>query len=163
MNEITVAIIAGFLAAGTGWFLDRSREKEKIANFKHIITTGICDDLRQAINLYDKINGEWDKTNIIWFTTINEFRESRQTYHNHKDWIVLFKDADLRKKIFRYYLESADTVNQLEYYQKRKNEIETRNNEIIYNIKMNQPGIVHNVAVNQAWGYMVTEAGIISL
>ena len=62
MNEIVAAIIGGFLAAGIGWFLDRCREKEKISRSKQLITTGISDDLRHAINLCDKINGEWDKT-----------------------------------------------------------------------------------------------------
>ena len=60
-------------------------------------------------------------------------RESRQTYQNNKDWVVLFEDADLRKRIFRYYLESVPTQSiSLNIIKKEKIEIETKLNGIIY-------------------------------
>ena len=111
MKEIIAAIVGGFLAAATGWFLDRCREKGKISKARELITTGIRDDLNHSISLYEKINDDWDKTETVWFSTLNELRESRQTYQNNKDWVVLFKDENLRNDFFRYYLQTTDLIN----------------------------------------------------
>ena len=95
-------MVGGFLAASTGWFLDRRREKAKVKQLRKLLTTGIGDDLQHSIDLYDKIADEWEKTKTVWFATLNELRESRQTYLNNKDWVTIFEDAELRTKIFRY-------------------------------------------------------------
>ena len=153
MKEIIAAMIGGFLAAAMGWFLDRRREKERISGFRTLITTGIRDDLRHSISLYEKINEDWEKTETVWFTTLNELRESRKTYLNNKDSVVLFKDENLRKDIFRYYLQSADSINILEYEQHRKYEIERKINEVASQIRMNSPGMSQEDAIAQAKDY----------
>lgn len=158
MEQIVAAIIGGFLAASTGWLLDWRREKAKLSNARKLLTTGICDDLQHANSLYEKIIEDWEKTKTVWFSTLNELRESRQTYQNNKDWVTIFEDAELRKKIFRYYLQSADAINNLEYQQRRKYEIENRLNEVVRNLKMQDSALSQEQAVKTALGYMEAES-----
>ena len=66
---------------------------------------------------------------------------------------LVFTDGNLRKDIFRYYLQSADLINRLEYQQRRKYEILNRFNEIVRQIKMNTPGIAQQDAENKAIDY----------
>ncbi|MEO6696385.1 MAG: hypothetical protein ABIN45_00070 [Gammaproteobacteria bacterium] len=157
MAEIIAAVIGGFLAAGTGWFLQNRAEKDRTNKTRHLLTTAICDDLQHAITLYDKVDDEWEKTKTVWFATLNELRESRQTYQNSRDWIVLFKNADLRKKIFRYYLRSSDLINNLEYQQRRKYELETKFNDLVRDIKYKSPQLTQEDAMKVATSYMTQE------
>lgn len=155
--EIIATIIGGILAAGTGWFLQNRAEKDRTVKSRHLLTTAICDDLQHAITLYEKVDDEWEKTKTVWFATLNELRESRQTYQNSKNWIVLFENADLRKKIFRYYLRSSDLINNLEYQQRRKYELETKFNDLVRDIKYKTPQLSHDEAMKDAISYMTQE------
>lgn len=157
MAEIIATIIGGFLAAGTGWFLQNRAENERTDKARRLLTTAICDDLQHATTLYEKIDGEWEKTKTVWFSTLNELRESRQTYQNSKDWIVLFEKSDLRKRIFHYYLRSADLINNIEYQQRRKYELETKFNDLLRDIMFKTPGTSHDEAKGFAISYMAQE------
>jgi len=151
------AIIGGFLAAGAGWFLDRKREEARLSKVRSLLSTGISDDLQHSIQLYDRILEDWERSKVVWFATLIELRESRQTYLNNKDWIVLFDDSQLRVKLFRYYLKSADLINTLEYRQRRKYEIENKFNDLIRTLKLQNPTFTHDDAVRTAVSYMETE------
>ncbi len=130
MEQMIAVIVGGFLAAGSGWFLNWRQEQERVLRIRKLLTTGICDDLRHASALYEKIIEDWGKTGTVWFATLTEFRESRYIYQNNKDWVILFTDIHLRKAIFRYYLQSAESINNLEYQQHRKYEIGKQLNEM---------------------------------
>ncbi|RJO60291.1 hypothetical protein C4544_05365 [candidate division WS5 bacterium] len=151
------AIIGGFLAAGAGWFLDRKREEARRAEVRSLLSTGISDDLQHSIQLYDRMLEDWERSKVIWFATLIELRESRQTYLNNKDWIVLFDNAELRKKLFRYYLKSTDLINTLEYRQRRKYEIEDKFNDLTRSLQLQNPTFTHNDAVRTAVSYMEHE------
>ena len=157
MDQVIAALIGGGLAAGTGWFLQVQLEKSRLKRTKKLLTLGIIDDLEQAIHLYERIADEWDKSQTIWFSSLNELKESRQTYQNNKDWILVYDDADLRKQIFQYYLKSADRINTLEYQQRRKYEIEHKLNELIRDIKFRDTSITHEQAVELAVSLMEAE------
>jgi hypothetical protein len=157
MDQIVAALIGGFLAAGTGWFLQVQLEKSRFKRTKKLLTLGITDDLQQSVHLYDRIADEWDKSKTIWFSSLNELKESRQTYQNNKDWILVYEDADLRKQIFQYYLKSADRINTLEYQQRRKYEIEHKHNELVRDIKYRDTSITHDAAVQLAVSLMEAE------
>jgi hypothetical protein len=43
--ELAAAALGGFLAAGTGWLLDRQREAAKLARTRRLLTRAILDDL----------------------------------------------------------------------------------------------------------------------
>jgi len=149
--EILAALIGGFLAAGTGWFLDYQREKSRLKTLRILYVTAIRDDLEHSVDLYDKVKEEWQKSKTIWYTTLNELRESRETYKNNRDHILLFKDPNLRRKIFKYYLKSSEAINLLEQGQRRKDELSRKYNELLRDIKLRKPEIsdtdAHNVAV----------------
>lgn len=106
-TTVISTFVGAFLAAGTGYLFERRREASRISQAHIILKTAILDDLRYAVTIYDKVAEEWDKTKTIWFATLNEVRESRFTYQNNKDWVHVFKDSELRRRIFRYYLQSA--------------------------------------------------------
>ncbi len=158
MEQVVAALIGGFLAAGTGWLLQVQLEKSRLKRTKKLLALGITDDLEQSIHLYDRIDDEWDKSQMIWFSSLNELKESRQTYQNNKDWILVYEDADLRKQIFQYYLKSADRINTLEYQQRRKYEIEHKLNELIRDIKYRDVTVTHDAAVQSAISLMEAES-----
>ena len=131
MEQIITALIGGFLAAGTGWFIQIQLEKSRVNRTQELLTTGICDDLDHSLGLYEKIEEEWEKTRIVWFSTLNELKESRQTYKENNQWVVLFESSGIRKRIFQYYLRSAELIDALEYRQKRKHELENKFNRLV--------------------------------
>jgi hypothetical protein len=149
--------LGAFLAASTGYLFEVLREKKRFNKAKQILRTAICDDLKHSLSLYDKIADEWQKTGTVWFATLNELRESRFSYQNNKDWIHLFDDADLRRRIFRYYLQSADAINNLEFQQRRKYEIEGRLSDTVRDIKLKDSSIQHDEALKLALTYMAAE------
>lgn len=155
---IVSTFIGAFLASGTGYLFERRRENARMEQARKLLKTAIADDLKYAISLYDKVAEEWDKTKTVWFATLNEIRESRFTYQNNKDWIHVFDDPELRRRIFRYYLQSAERVNNLEYQQRRKYEVEARFNDTIRDIKQKDPRVLHDDAVKMAISYMENES-----
>lgn len=158
MEQIIAAIIGGFLAAGTGWLLESRKEQLRLQKSKKLLTTSICDDLNHSLSLYDKVQEEWDKTKIIWFSTLNELKESRQTYINNKDWIVIFEEEKIRKRIFQYYLRSAEVISLLEFQQKRKYELENKYNDLVRDIKFKDPSLSDEDVRKNALSYMASES-----
>ena len=71
--------------------------------------------------------------------------------------MTIFEDGELRNLIFRYYLQSSDAINTLEYEQRRKYELENKRNELVIKIKSENPVMSNDDAMNQAPGYMVKE------
>jgi len=114
---ILASVIGGVLAAGTGWFLDWQRQRATMNKAKQLFVTSILDDLQHSLSLYDKIREEWEKTKVVWFSTLNELRESRQTYLLYKDSVVLIDNVDMLRTIFRYYLGTNEVISQMEYQQ----------------------------------------------
>lgn len=154
---VTSTFVGAFLAAGTGYLFELRRERSRISSARKLLKTAIGDDLKHSLSLYDKIAEEWEKTKTVWFSTLNELKESRFTYQNNKDWINIFDDSDLRRAVFRYYLQTAEQLNTLEYQQRRKYEIESRLNDTIRDIKLREPSVVHDDAVKTAVSYMENE------
>lgn len=157
MEEIVAAIIGGFLAAGAGWFLQWRLESSRVNKMKELLKTGILDDLKTAIDLYDRLIDEWDKTKIVWFTTLNELRESRQIYNKNRDWLVLLNDEPIRQRIFKYYHRSADHTNLLEHQQQRKYQIQAKLNEVVRDIQLKNESIDYQAALTQAVRIMQPE------
>ena len=157
MEQIVAALIGGLLAAGTGWFLQTRLEISRTNKFRELLTTGICDDLNHSLGLYEKIEEEWEKTKIVWFSTLNELKESRLTYKENKNWIVLFENTDTRKTIFKYYLRSSELIDMLEYQQKRKYDLGTKFNGLLSDIKLKNPEMEHQEATDLAISYMASE------
>jgi len=113
--------------------------------------------LQHSIDVYDKIADEWEKSKTIWFSTLNELRESRSTYQNHKDGITLFEDVEFRRSLFQYYLRSGDLINQLEYCQRRRYELEGKFNDLVRDIRCRNTSVSHADAVKTAQDYMQSE------
>ena len=157
MEQIIATLIGGFLAAGTGWFLQSRLEISRIRKTRNLLTTGICDDLNHSLSLYEKVEEEWGKTKTVWFSTLNELKESRQTYKDNKNWIVLFENTDVRKRIFKYYLKSAEIIDILEYQQRRKYELENKYNGLVSDIRLKNPTIEQKEASKLAISYMESE------
>lgn len=139
MYEIVAAVIGGFLAAITGYIIERYREKSKLRQLKALLCIGIEDDLRNSVELYDKLLEDYEKTQVVWHATINELKESRQIYQNSKDWITLFKDDAFRKRVFRYYHRSTDLLSGLQYSEQRKYELNQKIRELARSIRQNDP------------------------
>lgn len=133
--EILAAILGGFLAAGAGWFLQTRLENTRLKRLRTLLLVGMRDDLNNAIELFGRLSDDWDKSGIVWFTTINEFTESREVYVKNKDWITLLHSDDLRVKILRYYRRSANHILQLQNSQQRKYDIQRKYNELVLDLR----------------------------
>lgn len=157
MNEIIAAVLGGFLAAGTGWFLQNRQEAARIARLRKLILTGVSDDLKSSSDLYDRILDEWEKSGTVWFTTINELRESRQIYLKNREVLVLLDSEALRQKIFRYYHRSADYLNLLENQQRRKYDIQSKLNDVLRELQLRDQAMTREAALQQAVGLMRAE------
>ncbi len=157
MDQLVAAVVGGFLAAGTGWFLQARLEVSRLKRLKQLLIVGITDDLKSSIELYSRVLDEWEKGQIVWFTTLNELRESRQTFLKNREWLVLVKDEVLRQRVFKYYHRSADHVNLLENQQRRKYDIQTKLNELIRDIQLRNGSLTREQALTQAVALMQAE------
>lgn len=157
MNEIFAAVVGGFLAAGTGWFLQSRLEASRQKRLAQLFILGVRDDLKSSIDLYDRLMDEWEKSQTVWFTTINELRESRQTYQKNRDWLILLKNESIRQRLFRYYHRSADHLTLVENQQRRKYEIQSKLTELVRDIQLRDSTLSREAAVAQAVGLMHAE------
>jgi len=157
MEQIIAAIVGGLIAASTGWFFERQREKARLSKIHNLLVTGICDDLQHSRDVYDKVSSEWEKSQTIWFSSLNELMASRQTYKNNRDWITLIENAELRKRVFQYYLQSEDIISALESQQKRKYELESKFNDLVRDLMINNPELEQQQARDIAISYMQNE------
>lgn len=139
ITMIIAAILGGILSAGAGVVLDVFREKTKLQKTRELLTIAICDDLQHSMPLYEKIMYDWMQHKTIYFTNLNELKESRQTYLNNKDWIHIFEDSRLRRDIFRYYLQSSECINLLEFNQNRKYAILRDYNKLLNDLRLKDP------------------------
>lgn len=157
MDQLIAALVGGFLAAGTGWFLQVRLEASRLKRLKQLLVLGITDDLKSAAELYARVIDEWEKSQIVWFTTLNELRESRQTYLRNRDWMVLIKDEALRQKLFKYYHRSADHINLLENQQRRKYDIQAKLNDVMRDLQLRNAALTREQALQQAVQLMQAE------
>jgi hypothetical protein len=137
--EILAAILGGFLAAGTGWFLQTRLENARLKRLRTLLLVGMRDDLNNAIELFGRLSDDWDKGKVVWFATINEFAESREVYVKNKDWITLLHNDDLRVKILRYYRRSANHILQLQNSQQRKYDIQYKYDALVVDLRRQNP------------------------
>lgn len=155
--ELAAAALGGFLAAGTGWLLDRQREATKLARTRRLLTRAILDDLTYSLQIYDKVSEEWEKTKIVWFSTLNELKQSRQPYMTSKDWVVVLNDEKLRRELFQYYLQSTDKISLLEFMQNRKQTLERTYNDLTRQIQLNDQNLTPDEAKTKATQTMAGE------
>jgi hypothetical protein len=157
MNELIAAVVGGFLAAGSGWFLQYRLESARLKRAHQLLLLGICDDLKASLELFARVLDEWDKTHIVWFTTINELRESRQIYLKNREWLIMINEENLRQKIFRYYHRSADHINLLENQQRRKYDIQAKLNDLVRDLQLRDPKLNREKGLEQALALMQAE------
>ena len=150
-------LIGGFLAAGTGWFLQVRLEASRLKRLKKLLLLGVVDDLKSSTELYARVIDEWEKSQIGWFTTLNELRESRQTYLRNRAWMVLIRDEALRQKLVKCYQRSADQINILENQQRRKYDIQSKLNEVMRDVQLRNAGLTREQALPQAIQLMQAE------
>jgi hypothetical protein len=157
MEQIIAAVIGGLLAAGTGVFLQSMQERSRVSRLKQSLIRAIQDDLNLAVVLYDKIVEEWDKSQIVWFNTVNELLESRLTVVNNRDSLVLFDDDSFRLKVFKYYNKSFQLLSTIQNSQQQKYNIESKFNEILRDVKIKDARLSHEKAVKTTVSLMPDE------
>lgn len=157
MSELIAAVVGGFLAAGTGWLLQNRLEASRVKRTTRLMLVAICDDLKSSVDLYDRVLDQWEKTQIVWFTTINEIRESRMSYLKNREMLVLLENETLRQRLFRYYHRSGDHLSLLENQQRRRYDIEGKLNDIIRDLQIRDLSQPRELARKQAITLMHSE------
>lgn len=146
--EILATIIGGFLAAGTGWFVQTRLEATRLSRLRTLLITGITDDLKNSIELYDKLTEEWERGRIVWFNILTELGESRHIYVNNRDSIILIEDVELRNKILQYYRKSGNHLLSLQGGQQRKYDIQNKYDLAVQNLRLQTPTLTDDQARN---------------
>ncbi len=126
-----------------------------MARLEVLLVTGVKDDLVNSLDLYDRIAEDWEKGQIIWFNVINELEDSRQTYMNNRDSILLISDDRLRGDVIKYYRKSGMHLIQLRNTQQRKYDIQGRYDLAKQDLRLKNPDLTdddaHTIVV-QAMG-----------
>ncbi len=122
-----------------------------------LLLVALRDDLKSSIDLYDRVEDEWQKSGIVWFTTLNELRESRQSFVKNREMLVLLEEEELRQRIFRYYHRSSDHLGLLENQQRRKYDIQSKLNDVMRDLQLRDPQLPRDQALPQAIALMHSE------
>ena len=136
---IVAAIIGGFLAAGTGWFVQARIEASRLKRLKKLLIVGITDDLNSSLDLYDQLTESWEQSQVVWYNLITEIFDSRHIYVNNRDSVALIKDKELRNKILQYYRRSGNHLTRLQSLQQRKYDIQSEYNLAVRNQRLGNP------------------------
>lgn len=144
MYQILPTMLGGILAALSGIAVAFYLENRRQNLLAKLLRIAICDDLRHAITLYDRIADDWEKTQRIWYETTKEFFSSRATYEKNQDFKVVFDDERLRKEIFQYYMASARDMNLLDAMQRRRDELLKMSQDAMREIRIQNPTWSHS-------------------
>lgn len=141
MIEGLATILGGLLAAGAGWFVQNRIEASRIDRQRQLMLQGIDDDLSNSIELYDQLAADWERSKIVWFNLLTELGDSRHTYVNNRDFMLLVRDKDLRNRIVRYYRKSGHHLLSLQNAQQRKYDIEARYTQAVQQYLLANPDL----------------------
>jgi hypothetical protein len=131
--EIFAAIVGGFLAAGTGWFVQSRIEAARESRHKQLLLLGIKDDITNSLELYDQLIEDWERSRTVWFNLLTQINDSRHIYVNNRSSIVLIKSESLRNRILQYYRKSGNHLLGLQNAQQRKYDIQSKYNLAVQN------------------------------
>lgn len=137
---ILAAIVGGFLAGATGWFVSWRNDCRALKQKAGLFTRAIKDDLNKSKLLYKKIIEVLEKHNTVWLDTLGEIEASRDIYNKNKEWILVYSET-LRNSISDYYYKSAIGIYYLRYLQNRKTEIEVMAGKLYFDLKVKDPSI----------------------
>jgi hypothetical protein len=132
--------------------------KKRIARLRKLYTTGIVDDLTNSLSLYERLADDWRRSHTVWFTTLNELTDSRHTYTNNRDWIVLFDNEETRRRLAGYYRKSAGHLLQLQNAQSRVYAIQNSFNSLVQNLQLRRPEFTLDQARQAAVPLMPAES-----
>jgi hypothetical protein len=141
VSAVIGAVVGGFLAAGAGLLVEYRKNVSREKKLRALFKTAIIDDLKNSLNLYEKIQEEWSKSNLIWFVTLDEIRKSRRIYEKFYEHILLFKSEDLRQKVFKYYQKSETLIASLGELQKEKYRVDNERKNLLTRIRAQTPSI----------------------
>lgn len=145
-TQIIAAVIGGFLAAGTGWFLQNRAEASRIRKLRELWIVGISEDLNSAIDMYQQVMEGWQQSRVVWFNLLNELNDSRSAYERNRDFVVFIDNVDLRRNILKYYRKSANVILQLRNTQQRQYDLRGELMRVLQDIQQKNPGIAYEEA-----------------
>lgn len=162
---ILAAIIGGFIAGATGWFVSWRNDCRTFKHKAGLFTRAIKDDLNKSKLLYKKVIEAWEKNNTVWLDTLGEIEASRDIYNKCREWTLVYPE-NLRNRISDYYYKSAIGIYFLRDLQNRKTEIELMAGKLFFDLKakdLNVPNEqINKQVVNAISSYQHTEYGWIN-
>lgn len=158
LAAIIGAVIGGAFSAGTGALLQRNATNSQIARLRKIFLIGIKDDLDISIRLYERIVDDWEKSKIVWYTSLHELNDSRSVYSNNKDHIALIETEELRLRIAKYYRESAILIVALTNAQTRRDNISREFQLILRDLRTRDINELESVLLSKAATIMGNES-----
>jgi len=138
---LAAALIGGAITAGTAWFLERQRLTVQEGRQRELFVTAILDDLQHSLSLYDRLIEDYEKSHVIWFSTLGELEQSRAFYAQFASHLLLLNDVDLRKRIFRYYLKRNELFGLLRLHQQPIHHYQLKHSELVADIGVRHQGL----------------------
>ena len=157
LGQVLAALLGGFLAAGTGAYLQSRLEKNRLLKAKQLLITAIKDDLENSVELYQRVKEDYDKSKIFWFHHLGEFNESRTTVIRNWDYFYLIEDEKIRKRFLKYYTKSYQAMTALQGYQQQKYGLETKLNDTVQKLMLDDNRLTHEIATTKAIELMKRE------
>jgi len=127
LPELVSLVLGGFLAAGSGVFLQWRQRRGDRENNRKLFLQLIRDDLSTCKNIFDQIQKRWQESKWVMYRDIQQAQMSQSFYYNNNSAILHLEGADNRKAIVKYYSETTLFLNELSIAQRA---IEDANNAI---------------------------------
>jgi hypothetical protein len=156
MESITTTI-GGIVAIGAGLYVGGRRNKERFAEAKEYLLSGINDDLKNSVVICTAIKDEWEQHERVERKTINELKRCALTYRHNQELIALVYKHERGEQIFSYFHEIIDIVAAMEHDQGCINDIEAAFNDKLHSLRQRNPNISDEEAVNAVTSALTPE------
>ncbi len=105
MYEVGLIVLGAVLAISTSVVTEFVRLTITQRRIRALLTTLLRDEIEEITKLLDRLGDEITKFGYIPFQRLNDIAAARQGFDRNRDWVILYKDESLRRKLFNFYQE----------------------------------------------------------
>ena len=107
MYEVGLIVLGAVLAMATSVVMEFVRLGINQKRIRVLLTSLLRDEVEEITKLLDSLGDEITKFGYIPFSRLNDIAAARQGFDRNRDWVTLYKDESLRRKLFNFYQEVA--------------------------------------------------------
>ncbi len=103
--EVGLVVLGAVLAMATSVVMEFVRQSITQKKIRALLTSLLRDEVESINDLLDRLAEDITQFGYIPFQRLNDIAVARQGFDRNRDWIVLYKDESLRRKLFKFYQE----------------------------------------------------------